>query len=151
MPCRQGSDRGRQMSGALALALHKEPFQLTTLLPLLCRELLAHHSVLFHQIHKPKVIAVEKPAEHISPLSHSDQNVISHLLSDLLLPSSQREAQQSHGYRCLGQYCRGYQDITWSSATLIVMMMFGLDVVSIPHLGPLRFPLQAYIMTPPPK
>lgn len=86
---------------------------------------------------KPKVITVEKPAEHIPLLSHSDQNVVSHLLSDPFLPSSQQEAQESHGYHCLG-----YQDITWSSAALLVMMMLGLNVVSIPLLGLLRFLLE---------
>lgn len=62
-----------QMSGAPVIALYQEPFRFTTL-PL---PILAHHSILFHQMHNPKVITVGKPAEHMSPLSHSDQNVVS--------------------------------------------------------------------------
>lgn len=38
MPCGQVRGRGGQMSGALALALYREPFQFTTLLPPLCRD-----------------------------------------------------------------------------------------------------------------
>lgn len=87
--------------GHWVLVLPKEPFKLTKLPSPLAVVFLARHPLSFHQMHKPKVIAIEKPEDHASLLSQSsDLSMVSHLLSDLL-PCPLQTAQQHHGYHCL--------------------------------------------------
>lgn len=101
---------------------------------------------------KPKGITVAKLAEHVSPLSQSsDQNVVSHLLSDLLLPSPQQEAQQSHGYHCLEAillWLLGH-NLELSSPDSDDDVWFGCGFHSPP--GTIQVSSKANVTTPPPK